>query len=76
MEKVALRMAFEWTCPECGEDHFGRCIAWEGSPEEKEELNEYLGIVGVRNEKGGWVRMPEYVTCPRCNQTFPTEEIE
>lgn len=76
---VQLRLAFEWTCPECGIDKFERVIAWEGAPEEKKELQDFLEIAGVPEEQakqGFWCRHPDVVTCENCGQAYSTEHPE
>ena len=69
-DKVELRGAYEWTCPECGIDHFVRGISLEPSEEEATELREHHGI--DEDDVGNWMLQPESVTCPNCHQEFET----
>lgn len=66
-EKVVLRPAYEWTCPECGRDKFERGIVAELSPEEMQEIKEDMGVEYV---PGDLMTMPEQVNCEHCQMTF------
>jgi rubredoxin len=69
-ERVTLRGAYVWTCPECGIDQFERGIAVECSDEELIELREDHGIQPW--ETGNWMLMPKAVRCKVCHKKFPT----
>lgn len=73
-ENVELRLAFAWTCPECGLDHFERAINAEMSPEELEELRSEHGVQPW--ETGHFSMSPKSVTCPECKQNFQTAEFD
>lgn len=72
-EKVEMRCAYEWTCPECGTDNFERAIVAELSVEDRAELLEDLGYEICT---GDFVTRPDAVTCPVCGITFETTEYE
>ncbi len=71
--RVELRPAFSWTCPECGRDKFERCVVVELSEEERQELQEDHGIQPW--ETGDFYRAPESVTCDFCCRSFQTEDF-
>lgn len=73
-ESVELRLAFAWTCPECGIDHFERAIHAEMSAEEMEELRADHGVQPW--ETGHFHSSPQSVICPSCNQSFSTVEFD
>lgn len=67
-QRVELRPAFEWTCPECWRDHFERAIRHECSPEELAELRDEHGIQPWF--EGEWLKAPESVACEHCQMSF------
>lgn len=74
-DEVEVRQAFEWTCPECGTDHFGRLIVPEMSDDDREdvlELLEQMGLDGMEGVTATPCWLPEKVTCPDCNLKFRT----
>jgi len=69
--KVEIRPAHVWTCDNCGQENFERCVVVELSPEEKAELEENeLGA-----QTGDWMTIPESVTCKSCNSEFETQDF-
>lgn len=65
---VELRMAFAFTCEECGRDSFVRGIvpeSLEGQIPEDVDLGDFDG--------GEWVMRPERVTCGHCGLMFAVE---
>lgn len=75
MNKVELRPAFEWTCPECGRDRFERVIVPEMSEEDKEILREEIGCDedDLDNFTDIFFFPPDKVICRGCNIEFDTE---
>lgn len=73
-ERVELIPAHLWTCPECGTDHFARCVTAEMSPEEREELKAEMGIEPWH--EGIFLTAPTRVTCPDCGRTYETTEFQ
>lgn len=71
---VSLRLAAEWTCPECGTDQFERLARIEMSPEDLISKKEQDGV--LEGEGGMYVLMPEEVTCDRCGNTYKSVEPE
>lgn len=72
-EIVELRMAYEWTCPECGTDHFHRGLVPELDEEDQQQVKDQLGIEPW--EEGLLMMAPEKVTCPDCKGEFVTENF-
>ena len=73
MESVELRPAYEWTCPDCGQDNFVRCVVSEMSPEEEAELRESSGIEAEAS--GSFVAMPDMVQCRHCDEEFESQHF-
>lgn len=67
-ERVELRPAFAWDCPECGVEQFHRGVVPEMSPEDEQEAREALGMESW--EEGQLMTAPDSVTCSNCGQTF------
>jgi len=65
-ERVEMRPAYNWTCPECGRDNFQRSILAEASDE---DLHEH-GIEPGDPEIGAWQTYPRRVTCEHCEREF------
>lgn len=74
IENVELRLAFAWTCPECGTDHFERSINAEMSPRELDELRVEHGVQPW--ESGHFHTSPNVVVCPDCENQFSTIEFD
>lgn len=72
-EKVEMRCAYEWTCPDCGRDNFERAMVMELSEEDRVEMEEEHGI--EPGATGDWVSRPDEVTCPHCGGEFETEDF-
>lgn len=60
---VEVRLAFAFTCPECGHESFVHSVLHEFSPEEQAEMSEDLG---ERPQTGSWITHPENVACQAC----------
>lgn len=73
-EHVQLRLAFEWTCPDCGEDRFVRAVAFEGSEEDMNTLEDALEVADLG--EGSWSWIPGNVTCHQCGKTFKADSPE
>lgn len=73
-EKIEMRIAFEWTCPECGTDHFHRGITPKLNIEDRQEVRDELGI--QEWEEGVLMCRPDTVTCPGCKHEFDVLEPE
>ena len=69
-EKVELRPAYVWDCPDCGREIFHRGLVPEMTPEKEEELRDDFGVQPY--EEGNFIMMPTRVKCPHCNESFPT----
>jgi hypothetical protein len=68
-EKVELRPAFAWDCPECGREQFINAIVAEFSEEKAAELREEMGIED-EDAEGDWIFTPPEVECKYCNKIF------
>lgn len=64
IDRVEMRPAYNWTCPECGRDSFVRAIAMPPTEEDR-ELNDI-----PEDETGNFVSYPTNVTCDHCGKTF------
>ena len=65
--EVDLRLAFEWTCEECGRDIFEHAITIDKSSFDKEELEEIIESFGLDEHEEGVLQMaPQEVLCPYC----------
>ncbi len=71
---VELRPAYVWDCPECGLEHFIRCLVPELSDEDYQELREDHGLGPC--DTGIFIAMPESVKCKECGLTFKTEQYQ
>ena len=74
LDRVEMRPAYDWTCPECGRDSFVRAIAAEVTPEHCENL----GVEGEEAEElmsGRWQTYPHNVVCQHCDTMFPTMAV-
>lgn len=81
MDKVELRPAWQWVCPECGELNFEEAITAEQTPEEMERLRQAVESGGNEFvDSGLWMTQPDEVECVSCDKEFevegPTEEEE
>ena len=73
MEKVELRLAYEWTCDSCGRDNFLRSIRCDESRFTADELSELRQEHGVEPEDvGEFCLRPSTVTCRFCDAEFET----
>jgi len=72
-EKVEMRAAYEWTCPNCGRDNFERAVVAEFSQEERAEMVADHGIEEF--DTGDFVSRPDEVTCQHCDSEFETEDF-
>lgn len=71
---VELRLAYEWTCDECGRDQFLRATRLDLSQLSSDELAELRDVHGVESwETGEWSMRPESVTCQFCGHSFDVE---
>lgn len=71
-ERVELRPAFVWDCPECGREHFARAVVPEMSPEREAEMRNEYGIESW--VEGDFLLAPDRVTCPHCEIEFETKD--
>ena len=69
-DAVEMRLAFEWTCPDCGTDQFERSMMPDMGDDELAELKDEHGIEPF--DIGEFQMQPTKVTCERCSRTFPT----
>ena len=75
MEKVDLRLAYNWTCPECGRDKFEYSIYVDRANMTEEE-QAYMDFVEEEEPmEGVWVMSPTQVTCKECNIMYTTEDV-
>ena len=74
MKKVNLRLAFEWTCPECGVDHFERSMMPDLGDKELKELKDEQGL--EYDSVGEFVAVPECVICSECLTEYITHDPE
>lgn len=70
-ERVELRQAFTWDCPDCGQENFARAIEPDLSPMEIAELREEFGL--KEDEEGIFMLAPKNVTCSNCDKEWETE---
>lgn len=64
-----MRIAYEWTCEECGRNQFESAITMELTDEERQEMSEDF----AEGEGVDFVSYPDEVTCPDCGTTYETE---
>jgi rubredoxin len=74
-DDVSLRLAAEWTCPECGTDQFERLARIEMSQEDLQAKKEE-DMVNGDEEEGMYVLMPSEVTCDKCGRSYKAVEPE
>lgn len=67
-EKVEMRPAYNWTCPECGRDSFCRSISAEVTLEDCEQM----GLPPEAAGQGRWMTYPNHVVCEHCGIKFAT----
>lgn len=72
-EKVEMRCAYEWTCPECGRDNFERAVMVEMSDEDNAYMKEEYGV--EPEATGAWLTRPDEVECKYCGMEFETEDV-
>lgn len=76
--KVEMRTAYEWTCEECGRNHFHSAMVADFTEEDRLETAKRLGLVEEfasevpEDMQGDFVTYPESVTCPDCGSEFET----
>ena len=75
-EKVEMRCAYEWTCPNCGTDHFQRAVIMEMTAEDVADLRERYGGDNEDWQSGHWMTRPDQVECPECGDEFETEDVD
>lgn len=68
MPTVELRIAFEWTCPECGRDSFERSLMPDLGADEIDELGMLHGQSPF--DPGIYVSAPDVVCCEDCGLAF------
>lgn len=73
MQSVELIPAYFWSCEDCGEGNFERCIVFEGTLEDKQALMAELGV--DPDEEGDVMSEPDEVTCRRCGTVFETRDF-
>lgn len=74
-QRVEMRPAYNWTCPECGRDNFCRSVVAEITPEDCEEM----GLDpedGEAETQGRWQTYPNNVVCEHCGVKFPTIHMD
>jgi hypothetical protein len=71
MRTVILKLAFSWTCEDCGTDHHAR-----GVPIPIEEIADSPKREILRHDEGDpeCFVAPDRVTCPDCGRAFRTTE--
>jgi hypothetical protein len=67
---VELRLAFSWTCHECGRDNFVNGIQPEYDPVLDFQMRDSLAV-GAEQE-GQFLAAPKKVTCGYCTHKFET----
>jgi hypothetical protein len=70
MRTTELRLAFSWTCEDCGRAHFVKPIPV--TPELMAEVRQ--GSYLLEEDEALYQMAPETVTCPDCRVTFATLE--
>ena len=71
LNTVELRLAYEFTCDNCGRDTFLRCEALDPSSLTEDEFHQLYFDHGIAiDDLGDWTFQPEQVTCPHCDITF------
>jgi len=76
MDKVRLKRAWSWWCPECGEKNFVDPVPVELTQEEQKEVNAQAGILPWQSEWMGaeMIAIPERVQCEKCRRIFKAED--
>jgi hypothetical protein len=64
---VEIRLAFSFTCLECGQETFVNSVVHEFSPEEQADMADDLG---EKPQTGYWLTHPENVSCKHCGAQF------
>jgi hypothetical protein len=74
MEKIHLRLAFNWTCPECGRDHFEMPLSPDMGDKEIEAMKWEHGI--EPRSAGEFLSVPGEVFCKHCSVLFEVDVPE
>ncbi len=72
MKTTELRVAFTWTCEDCGRDHFVRAVP---APADLIQAAREDGHLDITTTDPGWQVAPDEVTCPFCNIKYQTEDV-
>lgn len=71
---VELRLAFAWTCHECGRDNFVNGIRPEYDSVLDFQMRDSLGVEA--GQEGQFLCAPKSVVCPDCKHRFETLDAE
>lgn len=70
--KIEIRLAYTWTCEECGRDNSCHAISPQYDTELEWQMKEHFGY-GM-NDGGQFMMSPSRVTCGHCHETFETQD--
>ena len=65
-----MHHAYVWDCDNCGRENFVRAIAFEGSPDDLEEMREEHGVETW--DAGEFETYPDGVKCKHCGTEYAT----
>lgn len=78
--KVEMRPAYQWTCDECGREHFESAMIVEMSNEERLSAAKAMGIIDESADvfpedeySGHFLTQPARVMCPDCDSVYETQ---
>lgn len=79
---IDLSCAWEFTCPDCGTNHFVRAAVVDVPDEDLREIAFREGLLETWQDdaplppelEGEWVSKPDYVTCPDCSREFEVHQ--
>lgn len=77
--KARLRVAYGWTCDNCGRDNYVEGMAVDMPKSEQEAQLRHMGMLEPYEELpddvgGEFVMIPDWVTCTHCKGSYETEE--
>lgn len=79
LKKVEIRLAFEWTCEECGKDNFEHTITQTLTRDQQRAMFEEHNIINEwedvpENMGFEFNACPKIVKCDYCGEEFETTE--
>jgi hypothetical protein len=75
MKTVELRLAFTWTCDECGIDNFTRGVTVPPASIHEDEIDESIQEWIESGLSGDFLTIPDTVKCQDCKAEFKAIEV-